>query len=125
VPWEDSLVDAKPAQRRRALEFFVGCRKQGRGDLHGAVRLAFEDPEVDTLMIWSDGVPTGGFHSNLELVVPLLLERNRFRHVAFDLILVDAPRGSARRLDELAVRTGGRVLSVALDDFVALSGKGG
>ncbi|MCE9593137.1 MAG: hypothetical protein K8S98_02990 [Planctomycetes bacterium] len=125
VPWESALVDAKPAQKRRALEFFIGCRKQGRGNLYAAVRTALEDPEVDTLMVWSDGVPTGGFHSNLELVVPLLLEKNRFRNVAFDLILVDAPSGSARRLQELARRSGGRALSTSLDELASVSGKGG
>lgn len=125
LAWERGLVDAKPANRRRALEFFVGCRIQGRGDLHGAVVAALGDDEVDTLMIWSDGVPTGGAHSNLELVVPLLVFENRFRGVAFDLILVDAPRRSVERFAELARSSGGRLLSVSLDDLAGVSARGG
>lgn len=125
VPWEDALVDARPANRRRALEFFVACRAQGRGNLYDAVLAALADEEVDTLMIWSDGVPTGGSHSRLELVVPLLAERNRFRHVAFDLVLVDAPSSSVKRFGELARSSGGRLLAVSLDELAGVSAKGG
>jgi hypothetical protein len=120
LAWETELADAKPANRKRALEFFVACKARGRGNFHAAVLAALADEDVDTLMVWSDGVPTGGLHSNLELVVPLLVERNRFRQVALDLILVDAPKGSAARLGELARSSGGRALAVSLDDFAGV-----
>jgi hypothetical protein len=63
----------------------------------------------------TDGVPTGGRHWNLELMVELLIERNRLRKVAFDSILVDAPRSRLAQWAELAERTGGRSVETKLE----------
>jgi hypothetical protein len=41
-------------------------------------------------------------------MVELLVERVRFRKVAFDSVLVDAPKSKVRLWEELAKRTGGR-----------------
>jgi hypothetical protein len=62
----------------------------------------------------TDGVPTGGEHWNLELMVELLVERNRFRKVAFDSILVDCPNGRRKAWADLALRTGGRSIAAEL-----------
>ena len=100
-----------PATRRnveRAIEYFEACRESGRGNFYDAALLALEDPDVDTVMVLTDGAPTGGDVWSLELIVPLLVERNRFQRVRFDSVLVDAPRGIERHWHELARRTGGR-----------------
>jgi hypothetical protein len=112
--WEAELVAAQPAQIQRAIEAFERCHRSGRGNVWDAARVALEDPEVDALAILTDGVPTGGAHSVLELVVELLLEQNRFRNVAFDSILVDAPRGSLTGWRRLAAQSGGRSIAVDL-----------
>ncbi len=118
-PWSKTLVAVDAGSKRRALDFFVHCRLNGRGDLWGAATAMFADPELDSFVIWTDGVPTGGVHSNLELVVPLLLERNRFRNLCFDVALVDAPKGSIKRWHELARESGGRTIELELDRVAA------
>lgn len=112
IPWEKQLVPATPANVARAADWFERCHQRGAGNLFDAARLALEDPDVDTLVVLTDGVPTGGRRWHLELMVELLCELNRFRRVAFDSILVDAPRRNRALFADLAARTGGRAITV-------------
>lgn len=112
-PFEPRLVRATKENTARAAKWFERRNQRGPGNVFDAIALALLDPEVDTLVVLTDGVPTGGRRWNMELMVELLVERNRFHQVAIDSILVDAPRGHRRTWAELAARTGGR--SVALE----------
>jgi hypothetical protein len=115
IPWEKRLVPSDKANVKRALDFFERCHQSGRGNFYDAAMLALEDPDVDTIVVLTDGVPTGGHRWNLELMVELLVERDRFRRVAFDSILVDAPKSKQRLWQELADRTGGRMVVAKLE----------
>ncbi len=114
MPWQERLVEATPQQVRRALEFFGACRAGGRGNFFDAFLLAWNDPQVDRLVVLTDGVPTGGFHSDMDLIAPLILFRARFRPVVLDAVLVDASGGSVRRWRDLCEQSGGRVVQAAL-----------
>ncbi len=107
LPWRPKLVPANPGNVRTAIADFEDCKARGRGNFFDAAVFALDDPEVETLVSLTDGVPTGGFHSDLDLVLALLLERNRFRRVTFDTVLVDAPPASERRFRTLAEASGG------------------
>ncbi len=124
-PWEKKLVPAEPAQVRRAIESFERCHHSGRGNVWDAIGVALEDPAVDAVTILTDGVPTGGPHWNLDLILELLLERNRFRNVAFDSILVDAPRARAADWARLADRSAGRSIAVEIGKLGQTPGSGG
>jgi hypothetical protein len=113
-PWEKRLVRATPANVKRAIEAFERCHQSGPGDVLDAILVALADPEIDTICVLTDGVPTGGRRWNLDLLVDSLVERNRFRNVAFDSILVDAPKSKVRKWAELAERTGGRSIAIEL-----------
>ena len=115
LPWREALCEARPARLREALEFFERCAARGKGNVYDAARLALADPAVDRIVVLTDGVPTGGLHSELDLVVELLCEHALLRGVAIDAVLVDAPRGCVRRWQDLARRTGGRVTEVGLE----------
>jgi len=121
-PWEKRLVPAEPAQVRRAIEDFERCRRSGRGNVWAGIEAALADPDLDAVVVLTDGVPTGGPHGDFELMVALLLERNRFRNVAFDSILVDAPRGKIAGWAGLASASGGRSTTAEL---AVLAGSGG
>ncbi|HEV8113387.1 MAG TPA: HEAT repeat domain-containing protein [Planctomycetota bacterium] len=108
IPWEKRLVASDKGSVKRALDFFERCHQSGRGNFYDAALLAIEDPDVDTLVVLTDGVPTGGHRWNLELMIELLVERNRYRKVAFDSVLVDAPKSKQKLWADLARRTGGR-----------------
>ncbi len=113
--WEKRLVPAEPAQVRRAIGDFERCRRSGRGNVWAGIEAALADPDLDAIVVLTDGVPTGGPHGDFDLMVALLLERNRFRNVAFDSILVDAPRGKIPGWSGLASASGGRSTTVALE----------
>ena len=113
-PWEEELVPAKPKSIRAAIRFFERCRAQGTGNVWDAAMLALKDPAVDTLVVLTDGAPTGGRRYQLDLIVPLFLELNATRKVAVDSILVDAPVRLQRHWTALAEGTGGRSIAIEL-----------
>ena len=115
LPWSKQLVPATKENVARALAFFERSNARGRGNYFDAVLAALSDPEVDSIVALTDGVPTGGHRWNMPLMVDLLLERTRFRQVAFDAILVDAPRSRVQDWERLCDRTGGRCIEAELD----------
>jgi hypothetical protein len=114
IPWSPELRPARRKDIAEALEWFSRCREKGRGNFYDAARLAWLDPDVDTIVVLTDGVPTGGLHSDMDLIVPRLIELARIRPVILDSILVDTPPGTVRRWRELSERTGGRLIEVDL-----------
>ncbi len=114
-PWRDSLVVAARPTVRKAIDDFEDCRKRGRGNVFDAVLLALEDPDVDTVLVLTDGAPTGGQRWNLDLMIDLLVEECRYRRVAIDSIIVDARKGLQDRWRRLAELTGGRSIAIELE----------
>ncbi len=113
-PWRPSLVQATKRNVKAAMADFEAATMRGSGNVFDAALLALADPDVDRILIFTDGAPTGGQRWNLELMVPLLEQAARWRQVAFDSVLVDTPPGLARRWQELSARTGGRSKSIDL-----------
>ena len=111
-PWSEELREATPRTVERALDWFAERAEQGTGDFWEAALLALEDPEVDTLVVLTDGAPTGGDLWSLELLVPMLAERARFARVRIDSVLVDASGGLARHWTRLAELTGGQSIAI-------------
>lgn len=111
-PWEKALVPARKENVARAQDYFTKCKQTGKGNVWDAIELAITDPEVDTLLILTDGAPTGGPHWNLELMEPLLHEKLRFRKIAIDAVLVDAKKFLQDRWRAICEGTGGRMQAV-------------
>jgi HEAT repeat protein len=114
-PWREALVPATRANIERGARDFETCQERGKGNFFDAALLALADPGVDTIVVLTDGAPTGGHRFQLELLFEALLEENRGRWVTFDSIVVDCPKGVARRWLEFSQRTGGRSIAVALE----------
>lgn len=112
IPWEKKLAPATPANVAKALKFFVGCKASGKGNFWDAAMLALEDPDVDTILVLTDGAPTGGHRWNLDLMRPRFVEKNRFRYVVLDGVLVDAKKFLRDKWTGWCEETGGRVLAL-------------
>jgi HEAT repeat protein len=114
IPWQKSLAPATSENVGKALDFFTKCKESGQGNVWDAIELAAKDPEVDTLIVLTDGAPTGGHRWNLELMEPLLAEHLRFQKIAVDAILVDASRFLQERWERITAATGGRMQAVEM-----------
>lgn len=112
MPWEKGLVDATPKNVARALEAFERSTLRGKGDAYGALVRALEDPEVDTLVLLTDGAPSGGERWNVELMGHLFARENRLRNVAVDVVLFEARRALVGYWSALSEASGGRVTEV-------------
>jgi len=115
MPFEKRVLSSHADNVKRALEFFEHMHRSGRGNFYAAVELALSDPAIDTIVVLTDGAPTGGHRWNLDLMFDLLVEQDRFRKVAIDSILVDAPKPVRKKWSQLAQRTGGRSIEAKLD----------
>ncbi|MCH2106658.1 MAG: hypothetical protein MK291_08465 [Planctomycetes bacterium] len=122
-PWSDGLVKNRRGRAVEALRWFERLNVRGKGDLFAAAELALEDAEVDTLLIFTDGVPTGGRRWKLELMASLLEQECRFRGVSVDSVLVGASARTARCWQKIAERTGGH--SMQLKVHLGTEGAGG
>lgn len=114
LPWEKTLQPASKQNVERALKYFEGCKAQGKGAFFEAARKALEDPRVDTLLVLTDGAPTGGRRWSIDCTREHFAALNRFRHVAVDVLLVDTPPFLEKLWKELAESTGGRTLPIRL-----------
>ena len=113
-PWREALVPATERNVRAALADFEACTENGSGNVFDAIQLALRDPDVDRLVVLTDGAPTGGARWKLDLMVPLLIQATRFDRVAIDAIVVDARPGLRKRWFQLAEATGGKGLAIEL-----------
>ncbi|MDZ4772102.1 MAG: hypothetical protein SGI72_03110 [Planctomycetota bacterium] len=114
IPFEKALVPATTANVQRALKFFTGNKTSGKGNVWSAIELALEDERIDTLLVLSDGAPTGGLRWNIDLMREHYVSRDRFRHVALDVILVDSSKRLQDKWRVWAEATGGRMLAISM-----------
>jgi len=108
--WEQLDVASK-RNAERAVEWFEQLTLRGKGNLWDALDLALEDPAPDTLILFHDGAPTGGPHWNMELLEPLLAERNRYSGIVLDVVLTEGG-AQKRRWRSIAEASGGEYYEV-------------
>ena len=113
--WKSELELNRRGTAAEALKWFLRLSVRGRGDLFSAAMQALNDPEVDTLLIFTDGVPTGGRRWKLCLMASLLEQECRFRGVSIDSALVGASARTVAAWEGLSSLTGGRSVQVKLE----------
>ena len=82
----------------------------GGTNLYGSLEFAFEDPDVDTIFLLSDGEPSVGDVIDPQLIREVVAERNETRGVVINTIAIGA---DLEVLEWLAEDSGGT--HVALD----------
>jgi hypothetical protein len=114
IPFEKGLVQANPEKVKQGIEWFRGLKDAGQGNVWDALALALSDPEIDTILLFSDGAPSGGRRWNVGLIGEAFAERNRLRRVALDHVLVGAPRGLIGAWKRISDVSGGRLLEIEM-----------
>ena len=114
IPWQPALVPADKKNVAKALEFFTSRKDTGTGNFWDAYLVALDDPKVDTIVMLSDGAPSGGHRWNLTLMRELMAEHNRFRRVALDAVLADAKGKIVDEWRGMCADSGGHLVEVDL-----------
>jgi hypothetical protein len=104
LPWHERVVQRDEESLANAKSFIEGLRAAGGTNLYGALELAFEDPDVDTLYVLSDGEPSLGDVIDPRSIRDRVAAWNRHRKVEIHCIAIG---GSLRVLEWLAEDTGG------------------
>ena len=78
-------------------------------NLYGSLEFAFDDPDVDTIFILSDGEPSVGDIIDPQLIREAIAERNATRNVVINTIAFGA---DLQVLEWLAEDSGGTHVSI-------------
>lgn len=107
--WQDRISEFNPTTLQEAKDYIARLGAAGGTNIHGALRFAFEDPDVDTIYFLSDGEPSEG-----EVIDPHAIRREvaRWRENRDVTIHTVAVGGSLQLLEWLAEDTGGTHVSI-------------
>ena len=104
---EGKLLRASQANKRRALKFVEGMKPEHHTNTLDAMLAAMEMPEVDTIILLSDGSPTvpgeGGL-ADTEPILERIRRENRFKKITIHTL---GFRGAAVRFMSTLAADGG------------------
>jgi HEAT repeat protein len=98
------LVPATEKNREDALAWVAQVAPLGSTNLYDALKTAFADPEVDTIIVISDGEPTDGAQTDQLIIREHVKRWNEQRRIVIDTI---AAGGQFQILQWLAADSGG------------------
>lgn len=106
--WRPNLVQASDEGKGTAIKFIGRQEARGWTNIFDAVAFAFEDPNVDTIYLYSDGGASRGIFVATNEIIHHLRQLNRFRRIMVHTIEIEASAKDNKRLmRELAGATGG------------------
>jgi hypothetical protein len=109
IAFNTKLVRMTKAMRRKALRFISDQFALRATALYPAIKLAFDDPLVDTIYLLSDGAPTVGEITDIADIREEVKRWNSARHVRIHGVAVGQ---DSTLLQWLTKDTGGRYLRV-------------
>lgn len=108
------LRAARSSRVKRAARFVEDARQSGSGDAWGAIEQALAIEGADTLVLLTDGEPTGGRRHRLEHFPEHWRRLTRGRPVRMEVLLVEAPPRIHRAWQAVADHGRGRVREATL-----------
>jgi HEAT repeat protein len=105
------LLPASPPVKADAERFVRGLEARGWTNLFDGLDAALEDPDVDTVYLYSDGGASKGTFVAASEILSQLAERNRFRRVVVHAVEIPGeknPPDNRRLLEEIARQTKGQ-----------------
>ncbi len=105
--WKKKLSKMSAATRKDAVAFVGKQKAAGQTAIYDALQAAFQDKDIDTIYVLSDGQPMGGKLNDPELIRQKVREWNRTRHITIHSISVG---GEVALLIWLAEDSGGKYI---------------
>ena len=90
--------------RRELIEDIEAVKHTGGTNLYDGLEFAFDDPEVDTIYLLTDGQPSGGRFTDAADIVEQVRLMNRSRQIVIHCISIGQ---RSTLLQDLAALTGG------------------
>jgi HEAT repeat protein len=100
--------------RERVKTALLGRLPAGRTALYDGIALALRDPDVDTVIVLSDGAPSAGQFFTKSDVRAEVASANRWRKARIDVVSIGAEESSKKwrgLLHDLAADSGGRCVT--------------
>ena len=108
--WFDGRIASSTAESRQAaITWIERLGAMGATNLYDSVKLAFDDPDVDTICILSDGEPNVGDEVDPSRIREKVAFWNEHRHVVINTIAVG---GNFEVLEWLAQDSGGKHVQI-------------
>lgn len=107
IRWQNSLVSIK-TNLRRALRLVSTVEPRGSTNIFDTLDVAFQDSDVDTIYLLSDGGPTDGKFIDPLDILREIRRRNRFRKIVIHTISV----GASPLMKALAESNDGRYVEI-------------
>ena len=108
--WKPSMVVMNSKNRREALAYVEDLKISGGATaIYDGLEAAFNDPRVDTLMVLSDGIPSGGSVNNIDAIIDDVSRWNILRYVVIHSVALG---GESRLLQALSRASHGRYVRV-------------
>ena len=104
------MVVMNSKNRREALAYVEDLKISGGATaIYDGLETAFNDPRVDTLMVLSDGIPSGGSVNNIDAIIDDVSRWNILRYVVIHSVALG---GESRPLQALSRASHGRYVRV-------------
>lgn len=103
-PWKDGLTKLTSGQRKALKDHVLGQRPTGGTNLYDGLELALSDPDVDTVMLLSDGVPGAGRYVATDDILRAVKRLNQTRRIAIHCVSLGR---DSELMERLAKENGG------------------
>lgn len=104
-PWKDELVRMSKKARRDLSEHLLKQRPTGGTNLYDGLEQALLDPEVDTVLLLSDGVPGSGKYTSTNDILRAIRRVNQTRRIVIHCVSLGR---DSDLLQKLAAENGGK-----------------
>jgi HEAT repeat protein len=78
-PWRPRLMKGSKGNRAACYKFVMERKASGPTMIYDALEKAFEDPNLDTVYLLTDGAPSGGKYNNRGEIMEKLADMNEYR----------------------------------------------
>lgn len=110
------MIEVGPPNKKKISDFVRSSWKdledikRGRGDIYDAVVEGFDDAEVDTVILLSDGKPTYGKYLERDHIEASLREIHRFRRATVHTVLIGSKGIDRECMERMAEATRGLLM---------------